>query len=126
AAGFTHYRLIDGGRHNVRFGFQFDHDDTDGANYEYDGWRPTIGGTADLGHNFSLSADALYHKRDYDNVNSVFGAKRRDNDTLLIGRLSKTFDKGLTAFAEISHNDVRSNINVFEFERNVANLGVHY
>jgi tetratricopeptide (TPR) repeat protein len=126
SGGVTHYRFFGEGRHNVRGGVLLDRDDTDGADYAYVGFRPSIGGSATFGEDLVLSFDALHHRREYDNANAVFGGVRRDADTLLLARLSKPFASGITGFTEFAHNDVHSNIPVFEYQRDVVSAGLHY
>lgn len=125
-AGATHYRFFSGGRTNVRFGLQVDSEDTRGSNYDYDGIRPSAGVAHTFGPDLTLSFDALHHRREYDNVNTVFARGRTDSDTLLIGRASKGITRALTGFVEYTYNEVHSSVPVFEYKREVGSVGLHY
>jgi hypothetical protein len=125
-AGATHYRFFGGGRSNVRLGVSVDSENTNGANYDYDGIRPAVGVSHTFGRDLTLSLDALHHRREYDSVNNVFNRGRTDSDTLVIARASKRFTRALTGFAEYTHNNVQSSIPVFEFSRDIASAGVHF
>jgi tetratricopeptide (TPR) repeat protein len=128
-AGFLHFVRFAQDKHFVKAGWQLDYDDTGGANYEYVGHRFSVGGQYTLPWQaIRLKYDLDVHVRAYTTVNSLFptyapGTKqRRDEEITNVLRAEWPLPRSLTLAAEYQTTRTRSNLEVFDFNRNVVSL----
>jgi len=125
--GFLHLLRFAQDRHFVKAGYQYDYDNTDGRNYEYVGHRFTIGGQYTLGA-VRLKYDFDAHLREYRNRNSILPTyaprtkERYDEEIVNIFRAELPLPSNLTLAAEFQATRTHSNIEVFDFSRNVFSL----
>jgi len=116
-------------RHFVKAGYQYDYDDTDGADYAYVGHRFTVGAQYTLPWwAIRLKYDLAAHLRGYSRVNAILPTyapgtkKRHDEEITHVLRAELPLPRNLTLSAEYQATRVYSNIEVFDFSRNVASL----
>jgi tetratricopeptide (TPR) repeat protein len=127
--GFVHTMFSGGGKHLIRLGYQFDVEAAQGQNFDYIGHRFIAG----VMYTFPvwglrLRYDFDFHRRDYQNLNTIFPAaapgtvKRQDNEQNHTVRLELPLPHGLTLAFEYLHTDSQSNLAVYSFERDVYTL----
>ena len=72
-----------------------------------------------------FNATLKFYRKDYDNVNSIFGVGREDNKyNILISLSRKLVYDWLRLVGEYSYTKNDSNISDYEYKRHVANLSV--
>jgi hypothetical protein len=116
-------------RHFVKAGYQLDWDQTDGRNYEYVGHRLSAGAqyTLPVG-GLRLRYDFDVHLRDYRHRNTILpsyapGTRRRaDEEYTHVARAELPMPGNFTLAAEFLLTNARSNIEVFDFDRQVLSL----
>ena len=133
-AGFLHFVRFAEDRHYIKFGYQFDWDDTgndDGRNWMYYGNRVSFGGQYTLPWwAIRLKYDFDAHFRDYTYKNTVLptyvpGSKwRQDRELSNVVRAELPLPANFTLAAEYQVTRVSSNIEVFAYIRNVASLSL--
>ncbi len=113
----------------VKAGWQFDYDATDRRNYEYLGHRFSVGGQYTLPWwALRLKYDFDVHLREYQNKNSILPSyapgtkKRQDEEIVNVLRAELPLPRDLTLAAEYQATRSHSNIEVFDFSRNVVSL----
>lgn len=128
-AGFLHFVRFAQDKHFVKAGWQIDYDDTDGADYEYLGHRFSLGGQYTLPwRGIRLKYDFDAHIREYSNVNAVFPTyaprtkKRADEEITNVLRAELPLPRNLTLAAEYQNTRDHSNLEVFDYKRNVISL----
>lgn len=143
-AGLTHLFRFEGDKHLVRLGYQWDFDDTEGpnsrgTNFSYFGGRFLAGAQYTLPWlGIRLKYDFDVHFRNYRHANTLLptanpGVRERADEEFthvfgfslpLPNPLPKTFLEGssLTLTADYQRTDAKSNLDVFEFRRNVISV----
>ncbi len=131
--GFLHFVRFAEDKHFVKGGYQLDHDETGGANYDYVGHRLSLGGQYTLPWQaIRLKYDFDAHRRDYKNPNSLFptyapGTKtRHDWELTNVVRAEVPLPASLTLAAEYQFTRTYSNIEIFDFSRNVFSLALSW
>jgi len=116
-------------RHFLKAGYQYDYDDTDGANYAYVGHRFTAGAQYTLPWRaMRLKYDLDVHVRQYSQVNSILptyapGTKKRQDDEIVhVLRAELPLPRNVTLAGEYQASRTHSNIELFDFSRNVFSL----
>jgi len=127
--GFLHFVRFAQDKHFVKAGYQLDYDDTGGADYEYVGQRFSLGGQYTLPwRGIRLKYDFDAHIRAYTNVNALFPTyapntkQRADEELVNVLRAEIPLPRNLTLAAEYQNTRVHSNLEVFDFTRNVLSL----
>ena len=141
--GITHFLRFDQDRHFIKAGYQFDYENTVGANYEYRGHRILVGGQYTLPwYGIRLKYDLDVHLRGYAGKNTLLPTtnpgteKRYDKELINVVRIEWPIPfKGiclpldgpdrrecLTLSAEYQNTNNISNIAVFDYTRNVTSL----
>mgnify|MGYP001562909048 FL=1 len=126
----------------LRFGFQFDVDDTVGADYRYFGEKASAGFQVTGPWDVRFQAGYDFQFRDYPNKNALaaelnkqaregssvqgapFNVMRRDSDHTFTASLSRDFPYGFTASLEFFKEWNSSTFSLFDFDRNVVTLSV--
>ncbi len=128
-AGLTHVFRFERDKHLLRIGYQFDIEDALGSNYSYSGHRILTGGQYTLPWGETrLRYDYEVHRRFYSNPNSILPVatpntlRREDTEQFHYVRLEKPLPNNLTLSAEYQGTLSRSNLAVFDFDRNVFSL----
>jgi len=131
--GLTHYVQFDGGRHYLKLGYQFDYEAADGSNWCYRGNRLLAGASVTLPWEVKLRYDFDAHFRDYRNPHTYLplGAvpptpRRRDIDMNHMVSLYREFPGNLTLALEYLRNADESNLEVYDYVRNVVTLNISW
>ncbi len=127
--GFLHFVRFAEDKHFVKAGWQIDADAAAGANYEYVGHRLSLGGQYTLPwYAIRLKYDFDAHRRDYRNPNSLFPTyaagtrSRADLELTNVLRAEVPLPHSLTLSGEYLSTRSYSNIELFDFSRNVFSL----
>ncbi len=127
--GFLHFVRFAQDKHFVKAGYQLDYDNTGGADYEYVGHRFSLGGQYTLPwRGIRLKYDFDAHIRAYTNVNALFPTyapntkQRADEELVNVLRAEIPLPRNLTLAAEYQNTRVHSNLEVFDFARNVFSV----
>jgi tetratricopeptide (TPR) repeat protein len=127
--GAQHFLRFAEDRHFVKVGYQLDYDDTEGSNYEYRGHRILAGAQATLpGYPIRLKYDFDLHLREYLFANTLLPSndpghrRRRDEELNHIVRVEIPMGWSFTLAAEWLYTQNASNLDVFEYTRNVVSL----
>lgn len=137
--GGTHFFRFEQDRHYIKVGYQYDIDDTDGANWEYYGNRFLFGGQYTLPWgDIRLRYDLDAHLRNYRNKHSflpvipvgtilVFGGgttERRDREIINLLSIAKDLSDSFTVSLDFLFDINSSNLAVFDYTRDVFSLSV--
>lgn len=125
--GVVHFIRLAGGRHFLKFGYQFDVEAAEGRNFDYLGHKLLGGFQVSFPLEVLLAFHAELHFRDYLHNNMAFGVERRDfEQTYLLTIARKLPFDNLTLALEYLATLHGSNIAVFDFTRNVVSLGMRW
>ncbi len=129
--GGTHFFRFEQDRHYIKLGYQYDVDDTDGANWDYYGNRFLVGGQYTLPWgDIRLRYDLDVHLRNYRNKNSLFPVtapnttRRRDQEILNLVSIAKDLSESFTVSLDFLFDDNISNLDVYNYTRNVFSLSL--
>ena len=140
--GATHILVFAGGKHFLRVGYQFDADDTIGADYRYFGQKASVGFQVTGPWEIRFQAGYDFQFRDYPEKNALaaslnqaaregssvegamFKVMRRDMDHTFTASLSRDFPYGFNASLEFFKERNRSTFSLFDFDRNVVTLSI--
>jgi len=130
--GLVHFLRTTNGRHFLKLGYQFDVEEAEGRNFDYVGHKLLGGFQVSLPLEIILAFQAEFHFRDYRHtppagVPPFFGRGRRDiEQTYLLTLARKLPIENLTLALEYLGTLHGSNIEVFDFKRNVVSLGLRW
>jgi tetratricopeptide (TPR) repeat protein len=139
--GFLHLLRFAQDRHLVKAGYQYDVEDAQGRNYSYRGHRFMLGGQYTLPwYGIRLNYDFDAHLRDYLNRNNILptyaqGTRERyDEELNNIVRADLPFagptvwgqSTRMTLSASYQNTIARSNLEIFEYTRNVYSLSLSW
>jgi len=131
--GLLHVFRFAQDRHLLKLGYQFDYEDSRGANLAYLGHKLLLGAQYTLPwHRIRLSYDFSLHHRDYLNKHSLFPEddpgtrKRRDDDVSHLVRVDVPLGSGFTVSADYQGTNQRSNLAPFTYNRNIYTLSVSW
>lgn len=126
--GAVHFFRFAEDRHFVKVGYQFDRDDA-GRNFTYHGHRILFGAQYTLPwYGVRLGYDLDVHVRDYLHPHSLLPSfdpghrRRHDTEVNHIFRVAVPLPGSLTLSAEHLKIDNHSNLQAFDFRRNVTSL----
>lgn len=138
----THIVAFAGGRHFLRFGYQFDVDDTHGKDYWYFGQKASVGFQVTGPWEIRFQAGYDFHFRDYPEKNALaatlnrqaregssvqgapFNVMRRDMDHTFTTSLARDFAYGFTASLDFFKERNSSTFSLFDFDRNVVTFSI--
>lgn len=130
-AGFTHFLLFGGGRHYLKAGYQFDYESAKGANWTYFGNRFLAGLQYMLPWwDLRYKLDGDLHLRGFTSLHNYLplatapALHRWDRDLNVQTSLSKDFANNITVGLEYLYNRAFSNLEVYDYSRNVVTLSV--
>jgi tetratricopeptide (TPR) repeat protein len=139
--GILHLLRFAQDAHLIKGGYQYDVENAQGRNYRYHGHRFLLGGQYTLPwYGIRLFYDFDVHLRDYDNRNSLLptyapGQKRRADDEYnntvraelpLAGPSLWGHSTRMTLSASYQNTVATSNIEIFEYTRNVYSLSLSW
>ncbi len=129
--GGTHFFRFEQDRHYVKFGYQYDVDDAEGANWDYYGHRFLVGGQYTLPWgDIRLRYDLDVHLRNYRNKNSLLPVtapnttRRDDQEIINLVSIAKDLSDNVTVSLDFLFDDNISNLDVFNYTRNVFSLSL--
>ncbi|OLE37479.1 MAG: hypothetical protein AUG00_08105 [Candidatus Rokubacteria bacterium 13_1_20CM_2_70_7] len=129
--GIQHFLRFSEDRHYLKLGYQFDYEDAEGKNYAYRGHRILTGAQYTLPWQaIRLKYDLDLHVRGYTHHNSILpsndpGRRRRyDEEVTQTFRVEVPLPYRFTLAAEYLRTDNRSNLDVFDYTRNVTSLSL--
>jgi tetratricopeptide (TPR) repeat protein len=130
-AGIQHFLRFSEDRHYLKLGYQFDYENAEGRNYSYRGHRILTGAQYTLPWwSVRLKYDLDLHLRRYAYANSILpgndpGRRRRhDEEVTHTIRVEVPLRYRLTLVGEFLKTDNRSNLEVFDYNRNVTSLSL--
>lgn len=124
--GLTQIILFPDKNGNLRIGYAFDSDSTDGPDWDYNGHKIIAGLGFPMIKKIVLDLLVEYNKKMYDNPNNLSPSGDRRDDTYktyTIG-ISREFRDYLTAALQYLYSKNDSNITVFEYNRNIYSLTI--
>lgn len=119
-------RPFKGGKGLFYFHYEFSDDNTEGKNWENIGNRFTLGLILPIVEKVSLSLSGDILLQDYRYTHTFYGMER--SDRIYYGSTGIRWEmlKGLKLNLQYGHTRADSNIDVYEYRRNVVQLGVEY
>lgn len=124
SSGYLH--PLKGGEGLVYFNYEFSTDDTEGKNWENIGNRFTLGLTYPMMRRLSLSLVGDLLLQDYRHTHSFYGMERSDRIYSGSAGLRYEIIKGLKLNLQYTHTRADSNIDVYQYRRNVVQMGAEY
>ncbi|MBI5238610.1 MAG: tetratricopeptide repeat protein [Deltaproteobacteria bacterium] len=123
-AGFFSPFMKDKGFYSMRY--EANKEDTKGDNWTYTGHKGSAGVFFPLDAGIKLKGYIEANQQSYGNVNTYFGKKRKDltfTKSLLISYAIFTKTELIAQYTHIKDN---SNIDVYEYERNIISAGIEF
>lgn len=120
----TQYYLFPNKKNIIYAGYSFDKDVTDGDNWEYAGHKFKVGFITPLISDITLNIEAKAYFKRFDNVDTNFEKRRKDDQYTFGISLEKKITKYLRLSFKYLGRINNSNINFFEYERNIISLGI--
>ncbi len=127
--GISHLVRFEGDRHFLRFGYQWDVEDAWGRNLSYEGHRIFAGFQYTMPWAaLRLNYDFDVHVRDYRHAHSNLpteaprSKQRFDSEFTHLVRLALPLPRGFEAVAHYQATRAKSNLELFDYSRNVAFL----
>jgi len=119
-------RPFKGGKGLFYFHYEFSDDNTEGKNWENVGNRFTLGLIFPIVEKVSLSISGDILLQDYRHTHTFYGMERSDRIYYGSSGIRWEILKGLKLNLQYAHTRADSNIDVYEYRRNVVQLGVEY
>jgi tetratricopeptide (TPR) repeat protein len=128
--GLMQYWAFNRQRSYMRFGYEFEASRNDGSDWDYNSHRLAVGLYTPLWWGINLDLEGAYRRRDYLHVNSFDSAplgvltatdhdKRTDDRFTASVVLSRAFGRHMILSAGYAHTSNLSNIDFFEYDRNI-------
>lgn len=119
--------LLDGRispRFQLRGYAEFNRYETDGAYWARDEWVAFVFGQIELTSRWIAGIALRYQDEDYDNARPVFAERQQDESTELYLNITHRFSENWHWRGQVSHVDHKSNIAIFDYDRNVYSISV--
>jgi tetratricopeptide (TPR) repeat protein len=120
--GFSHFWFHHNNTRYFRWGFFYDHDSTSGSDWDYNGYRFMAGYFLPMGKKVKLNLDGEYYYQDYKNEDGIYVRERSDREFTWSVSLSRDFRSNLNLAFEYLGREHNSNIDAYEYDRNVFML----
>lgn len=124
SAGLTQYLFFSEKTQYIHGGYFFDQDDADGSNWDYMGHLVNAGVFTPLIYGVRLRLKSEYYWQNFDNTHTTFVKKRKDREWTQYVSLDRDFGKYLNLSAYYVYQDHQSNLDVFEYDRNIVFLSI--
>ncbi len=118
-AGLIQYLFFWDKRGRIHGEYFFDTDDAEGSNWDYKGHFVSAGFYTPLIYGIGLRVKGDYYWQNFDNINTTFLKKRKDREWTAYISLDRDFWKYLNLSAYYVHQNHNSNIDAFEYDRNI-------
>ena len=106
---------------NLRY--EYDTEDTKGSNWDYEGNRATAALQVPIVDKWKLTVVGDAYWQDFDHTHTVFNTKRADDNYTGSAMISYAINKDLEWQLRYTYVDHRSNINIYEYTRNIVSTG---
>lgn len=123
-AGLTQYLFFSEKTRHIHGGYFFDQDDAEGNNWDYKGHLASAGFFTPLIYGVWLRLKSEYYWQNFDNTHTTFLTKRKDREWTQHVSLDRDFGKYLNLSAYYVHQNHDSNLDVFEYDRNIFFLSI--
>jgi hypothetical protein len=117
--GLIQYLFFSQGTRYVHGGYFYDIDDADGRNWDYEGHVFSGGLLTPLVYGVRLRLMGEYYRQNFDHTHTTFLEKRKDREWTYHVSLDRDFGKYLNLSAYYVHQDHESDIEAFEYDRNI-------
>ncbi|OIO38513.1 MAG: hypothetical protein AUJ72_02405 [Candidatus Omnitrophica bacterium CG1_02_46_14] len=107
---------------NIRY--EYDTENTKGSNWDYDGNRATVAAQMPIIEQWKLTLVGDAYLQDFDNMHTTFNVKRSDENYSGSAMLSYAINKDWELQLRYTHVDHRSNINIYQYTRNIVSTGI--
>ncbi|WP_236025759.1 tetratricopeptide repeat protein [Geomonas azotofigens] len=114
----------EGGMLAARYEWGFDK--TTGSNWENRSHKFSVSTLVPLAERVRLNLSGDVTIQDYLNVNSIFDVRRDDTTWFGSGGVSWNVTENVILSAQYSHTAVRSNIKVYDYDRNTVSTGIEF
>jgi hypothetical protein len=111
-------------RLQLRTYVEFNRYDTDGVYWERDELVGFLFGEFEITSRWMVGLAMRYSDEDYDNARPAFAERRQDESTEFYLVLTHRFSNHWRWRGQVSHIDHKSNIPIFDYERNVYSFSV--
>ena len=110
----------------LNFRYEFVKEDTEGANWDYNGNRFTLSVSYPILEKVTLQLYGEYFHQDFRNTHTIFGVKRKDRVyTGSIGLIWE-FYRNTNLLLQYNRIQADSNIPLYEYNRDLYTLGIEY
>jgi hypothetical protein len=134
-AGFDQYLLLNRQGTSLRLSYNYEMSRNDGTDWEYNGHYVALGVHTPLGEEINLDVDMGYTRRNYLHINSFDASplavltpddRRARDDDRVVGSiiLSRPLGPYLMLSASFTHISNISNLNFFDYRRNITTLAL--
>lgn len=125
-AGGLGYLVSFSGKGSVGFSYEHGEEDADGANWDnkYDRLEARL--HAPLGEKLMFRGIVEYVRNDFDNIHSLFLAKRKDDAYTFTLGLAYPFLKQAAFLADVAFNKHDSTLPAYDYDRDVYSLGLSW
>jgi tetratricopeptide (TPR) repeat protein len=120
--GITQYLFLFENRGFFRVGCFYDNDNTNGSNWDYDGYRALAGLRFPFLCETSVDMDLQYYQQEYDNRDYFFEHSRRDEEYIYNFSLYRNIFKNFDGIFRYTRIDNASNIDFYDYDRNIYSL----
>lgn len=123
-AGLTQYLFFSEKTQHIHGGYFFDQDNAEGSNWDYEGHLVSAGVFTPLVYGVRLRLKSEYYWQNFDNTHTTFLKKRKDREWTQHVSLDRDFGKYLNLSAYYIYQGHKSNLDVFEYDRNIVFLSI--
>ncbi len=123
-AGVTQYLFFSNNTRHIHAGYFYDTDNAKGNNWDYEGHFVSAGFSTPLIYGVGLRAKGEYYWQNFDNTHTIFLKKRKDREWTGHISLDRDFGEYLNLSAYYVHQDHGSNIDAFEYDRNIVFVSI--
>jgi len=122
-SGILNLNFIEKTQH-IHGGYFFDQDNAEGSNWDYEGHLVSAGVFTPLVYGVRLRLKSEYYWQNFDNTHTTFLRKRKDREWTQHVSLDRDFGKYLNLSAYYIYQGHKSNLDVFEYDRNIVFLSI--
>lgn len=123
--GDLFYFFLDN-RAYVLVGYRFEIENTDGAEFDYDGGKTTVAVNLPVWFQGEVKVSYKYHVKDYHNITPAIGRDRKDTKKTLNFVWAKTFMENFEAKLDYQYIDSNSNLDTNEYTENISYISCAY
>jgi len=106
--------------------YEFSDEDATGDNWSFTGNKISMSFLYPFFDRFKFNLYGEYLRREFSNKNSIFLAYRKDKNYVASASLSCMIMKGIDLIAQYTYLENRTNIAMYDYERNIVSLGIEF